>query len=53
MDDVMDILNFGIPSPWQHYMIELVFDAQASTPSEFIELCQQISSGETSKFCAT
>lgn len=49
MDDIMDILKFGIPNTWQHRMIELGFDAQASTPSEFIELCQRISYGETSK----
>jgi hypothetical protein len=30
-------------------MIELGFDAQASTLSEFIEFCQRISYGETSK----
>lgn len=48
-DDIMDILKFGIPNTWQHRMIELGFDAQASTPSEFIELCQRISYGETSQ----
>jgi hypothetical protein len=48
-DDIMDILKFGIPNTWQNKMIELGFDAQASTPSEFIELCQRISYGEASK----
>jgi hypothetical protein len=47
-DDIMDILKFGIPNTWQNKMIELGFDAQASTPSEFIELCQRISYGEAS-----
>jgi hypothetical protein len=30
-------------------MIELGYDVQASTPTEFIELCQRISYGETSE----
>jgi hypothetical protein len=48
-DDVMDILKFGIPNTWQNRMIELGFDAQASTTGEFIELCMRISYGESTK----
>jgi hypothetical protein len=48
-DDIMDILKFGIPNTWQNRMIELGFDTQASTTSEFIDLCQRISYGESTK----
>lgn len=48
-DDVMDILKFGVPNSCQNCMIELGFDAQALTTSEFIDLCQQISCGESNK----
>jgi hypothetical protein len=48
-DDIMDILKFGIPNTWQNRMIELGFDTQASTTSEFIDLCQRISYGESNK----
>jgi hypothetical protein len=49
LDDIMDILKFGIPNSWQNRMIELGYDAQASTTSEFIDLCQRISYGESTK----
>ena len=46
-DEIMDILTYGIPNTWQKKIVELNFDTQASTPNEFIELCERISYGES------
>jgi hypothetical protein len=46
-DEIMDILTYGIPNTWYKKIIELNFDTQASTPNEFIELCERISFGES------
>jgi hypothetical protein len=46
-DEIMDILTYGIPNSWYKRIIELNFDTNASTPNEFIELCERISYGES------
>jgi hypothetical protein len=46
MDDVMDILKFGIPNTWQHCMIDLGFDAQASTPLNSLNYVKEIHMGK-------
>lgn len=46
-DEIMDILTYAIPNSWYKKIVELNFDTSASTPNEFIEVCERISYGET------
>ena len=40
-DEIVDILNFGVPNTWQKNMVIQGFDPTLHTPSEFVEFCER------------
>jgi hypothetical protein len=41
-DEILDILEFGIPATWQKIMTVQGFDPQAHTIQEFVEFCERL-----------
>jgi hypothetical protein len=39
-DEILDILEFGIPASWQKLMIQHGFNPTDHTTQEFIEMCE-------------
>ena len=40
-DEIIDILEFGVPNAWQRNMVLQGFDPMLHTPSEFVEFCER------------
>ena len=41
-DNIMEILEFGIPATWQKHMIYQGFNASEHTATEFVEFCERL-----------
>jgi hypothetical protein len=40
-DEIIDILEFGIPHSWQNYMVLQGFDPMESTLAELVDFCER------------
>lgn len=45
-EEIMEILEFGVPNSWQRKMIEHGFDPSTHTKAEFIEFCERMEYAE-------
>jgi hypothetical protein len=45
-DDLIDILEYGIPTKWKAKMVETGFVPADHTPTEFVEFCERLESAE-------
>jgi hypothetical protein len=45
-DDLIDILEFGIPNAWKAKMVEAGFVPADHSPAEFVEFCERLESAE-------
>ena len=41
-DEVLDLLEFGLPETWQHAMLLQDFDPQVHTINDFIQFCERL-----------
>ena len=41
-DEIMDILEYGMPASWKSVMLVQCFNASEKTPAEFIEFCERL-----------
>ena len=45
-DEILDLLEFGVPNSWQKQFLMHQFDPQAHTIMEFVEFCERIEATE-------
>jgi hypothetical protein len=45
-DEILDLLEFGVPNSWQKQFLMHQFDPQAHTVMEFVEFCERIEATE-------
>ena len=45
-DEILDLLEFGVPNSWQKQFLMPQFDPQAHTVMEFVEFCERIEATE-------
>ena len=51
-DEILDLLEFGVPNSWQKQFFMHQFDPQAHTVMEFVEFCERIeATEETTDHC--
>jgi hypothetical protein len=48
-DELIDILEFGVPNSWQRNMVMHGFDPMNHTPTEFVEFCERHEFTETTE----
>ena len=41
-DEVLDLLEFGLPETWQHVMLLQKFDPQVHTINDFVQFCERL-----------
>ena len=41
-DEVLDLLEFGLPETWQHAMLLQDFDPQVHTVNDFVQFCERL-----------
>ncbi|MEL7196315.1 MAG: hypothetical protein AAFO96_28030, partial [Bacteroidota bacterium] len=45
-DEIMDLLEFGLPARWQKTMVIQQFDPMAHSPTELVEFCERLEFAE-------
>ena len=45
-DEILDLLEFGVPNSWQKQFLMHQFDPQAHMVMEFVEFCERIEATE-------
>jgi hypothetical protein len=45
-DEIVDVMEYGIPRSWQRKMVEHDFDSMSATVREFVDFCERMESVE-------